>query len=137
MNHQGTKTPRDPIPGQTDHVAHEVVDAAFRVHDALGPGLLESAYERCMLLELESRNLSFENQVTVPIVYRDTLVDAGYRLDLVVEHRIIVELKAVDMLLPIHEAQLLTYLKLTGHRVGLLINFNVPIIKKGIRRMAL
>lgn len=126
-----------PIPDDTEEIAREVVDAAFNVHKELGPGLLESVYEQCLAIELETRKLDIERQVEVPVVYRGLLVDAGFRLDLVVERQVVVELKAVDSILPVHAAQLLTYLKLTGHRLGFLINFNVPVIKKGIQRFAL
>jgi GxxExxY protein len=137
VNHQDTKAPREPIPEETDAVASKVVDAAFAVHSALGPGLLESVYEVCLLHELIKRGLSAERQVTLPIVYDNLRLDAGLRLDLVVEKRVVVELKAVDVLLPVHKAQLLTYLKLSGHRLGLLVNFNSALIKHGIQRIAL
>jgi GxxExxY protein len=137
MNHQDTKTPREPIPAETDEVASKIVDAAFAVHKALGPGLLESIYEVCLLHELNKRGLKVEQQVQLPVVYDNLRLDAGLRLDLVVEKRVIVELKAVEMLLPVHTAQLLTYLKLSGYRLGLLVNFNSAVIKHGIKRIAL
>jgi GxxExxY protein len=123
----------------SDHnrVSGAVVDAAFRVHNTLGPGLLESVYEHCLVHELASRNLAFSRQLALPIVYRDLRIDGGLRLDLLVETLVVVEIKAVERLLPIHEAQLLTYLKLSKKRLGLLINFNVPVLKDGLRRMAL
>jgi len=114
----------------------EVIGAAIEVHKALGPGLLENAYERCLCKELELRKICFENQKDLPLEYKGLNVDCGYRLDIVVKNRLIVELKACDCLLPIHEAQLLTYLKLTNIKLGLLINFNVPILKDGIKRIA-
>lgn len=117
-----------------DSVAREIVDSAFTVHSALGPGLLESVYEQCLAHELQSRGLRIDRQILVPVRYRDILIDAGFRLDLVVEDLVVVELKAMEKLLPVHEAQILTYLKLSGKRLGLLINFNVPLIKDGIRR---
>jgi GxxExxY protein len=112
-----------------------IIVASINVHNALGPGLLESAYLTCLLLELKRLGLSARSQVSVPIRFNDVVVDPGYRLDLLVEDKVIVELKAVEKLLPIHQAQLLTYLKLTGHEVGLLINFNVLQLKDGIKRM--
>lgn len=137
MNHQGTKTPREKIPKAVDDVARIVVDAAFKVHTTLGPGLLENVYEVCLAHELSKRSLKLERQVSLPVVYDGEKLDAGLRLDLLIEDILVVELKAVEALLPVHTAQLLTYLKLTGHRLGLLINFNVPLIKDGIRRIAL
>ncbi|HLG86462.1 MAG TPA: GxxExxY protein [Alphaproteobacteria bacterium] len=117
-----------------DRVARQVVDAAFAVHTALGPGLLESVYEQCLARELTERGIPVQRQVAVPVIYRDVRVDAGFRMDLLVDDLLVVEIKATERTLPIHEAQLLTYLKLSGHRIGLLINFNVPRIKEGIRR---
>src|SRR5439155_23054915 len=105
-------------------------------HRALGPGLLESVYELCLVHELTKRGLKVERQVSLPVVYDSIRLDAGLRLDIVVEDSVVVELKAVESMLPVHTAQLLTYLKLTGHRLGLLINFNVPLIKDGIHRLA-
>ncbi len=113
----------------------QVVDAAMRVHSTLGPGLLESAYEACLAHELRARGHSVVRQHALPVVYRGVRIDVGYRLDLVVDDFVIVELKTVTKLLPIHEAQLLSYLKLSGRRVGLLINFHVLRLKDGIRRM--
>ena len=137
MNHQGTKAPRTAISSETDAIAKQVVDAAYAVHRALGPGLLESVYEICLVHELVKRGLNVERQVSLPVVYDSLRLDAGLRLDLVVERQVVVELKAIEILLPVHEAQLLTYLKLSWYRLGLLINFNVSLIKHGIRRMAL
>ena len=105
------------------------------MHRALGPGLLESAYEACLVYELRQRGLQVEQQKPLPIVYKNISLDCAYRLDLVVEGAVIIELKAVDVLLPIHQAQLLSYLKLSGCKVGLLINFNVRALKEGIRRV--
>lgn len=136
-NLEDTKPPREPIPQETDTVASNVVDAAYTVHVALGPGLLESVYELCLLHELKKRGLKVERQVSLPVVYDGLQLDAGLRLDLVVENRLVVELKAVENLLPIHTAQVLTYLKLSGYRLALLINFNSVLIKRGIRRIAL
>lgn len=115
----------------------DVIGAAIEVHKTLGPGLLESAYEECLCHELELREISFERQKALPIVYKGFTLDCGYRLDIVVTNNLILELKACEHLEQIHEAQLLTYLKLTGIKIGLLINFNVPILKQGIKRLAL
>jgi GxxExxY protein len=109
--------------------------AAIEVHRHLGPGLLESAYEECLCHELVTRGISFERQRPLPVAYKGINLDCAYRLDLVVQENLIVEIKTVDKLLPIHEAQLLTYLKLAGLRVGLLVNFNVPMLKQGIKRL--
>lgn len=125
------------IPTETNEISRVVVDAAFKVHSVLGPGLLESVYETCLTYELKKRGLTVRRQVPVPIEYDDIRFDEGLRLDLLVEGDVIVELKAVEKLLPIHEAQILTYLKLSKCRLGLLINFNVPLIKNGIRRLVL
>jgi GxxExxY protein len=116
-------------------VSGEVVDAAIQVHSALGPGLLEGAYKACVRYELLKRGLPLQAELALPVVYDGIRIDLGYRLDLVVSDCVIVELKAISKLLPIHEAQLLSYLKLSGHRVGLLINFHVPRLKDGIKRM--
>jgi GxxExxY protein len=122
---------------KVEEVAHQVVDAAFAVHKALGPGLLESAYEHCLAFELAERQVTFERQVSLPIMYKGVRVDAGYRLDLLVESCIVVETKAVEELLPIHRAQLLTYLRLSACRIGFLINFNTQLLKTGLRRVIL
>jgi GxxExxY protein len=114
----------------------QVIGSAIEVHKTLGPGLLESAYEECLCHELELRGISFERQKELPIEYKGAKLDCGYRLDIVVENRVVVELKACESFLPIHEAQLLTYLKLTGIKFGLLINFHVPSLKDGIKRIA-
>ena len=137
MNHQDTKTPRKPISERLDAIAKVVVDAAFDVHSKLGPGLLESIYEVCLAHALVKRGLTVERQVALPVVYDDLRLDAGYRLDLLVEGCIVVEIKAVEQVIPVHKAQMLTYLKLTGHRLGFLINFNVPLIRDGIKRIVL
>lgn len=118
-----------------EEIGKQIVDAVFQVHSTLGPGLLESAYEACLMAELQSRNISAYNQIRLPIVYKGKEIDAGYRLDILVEDEIIIELKAVDTLQPVHHAQLLSYLKLSDKRLGYLINFNVPLIKKGIIRI--
>jgi GxxExxY protein len=114
----------------------EVIGAAIEVHKTLGPGLLESAYEECLCRDLELRNISFERQKELPIEYKGVKLDSGYRLDIVVADKLLLELKACENLEPIHEAQLLTYLKLTGIKIGLLINFHIPSLKDGIKRIA-
>ena len=120
---------------EMDQVAHEIVDAALEVHRLLGPGLLESAYQICLVAELEFRQLRVDQQKLLPVTYRGRRLDSSYRLDMVVEDSVVVEIKSVESLLPIHQAQLLSYLKLSGYRLGLLINFNVPLLKNGIRRL--
>ena len=119
---------------QLEAIGKQIVDAAFQVHKELGPGLLESAYERCMVVELIERELRVERQVKLPIIYKGNVIDVGYRLDLIVENEIIIELKTVDHILPVHEAQLISYLKLSGKRLGYLINFKEGLIKNGIHR---
>jgi GxxExxY protein len=116
-------------------VSAQIVDAAMHVHSALGPGLLESAYESCLAFELAGRRLVINRQVELPVVYRGHRVDAGYRIDLLVENLVIVEIKAVDSIASIHEAQLLSYLKLSNKPLGLLLNFNVVHMKNGIKRL--
>jgi len=120
-----------------DEIAAIIVDAAFHVHRKLGPGLLESIYETCLSYEISRRGCRVERQVPVPIVYENLTFDEGFRLDLLVENCIICELKAVEKENPVWQAQLLSYMKLTGKHLGLLINFNVPLIKNGIRRFAI
>ena len=119
-----------------DAIASEIVDAAFNVHKELGPGLLESAYEACLEHELKKRGLVVERQKAQPVHYDGIMIDAGYRIDLLVNDAVIIELKTVEQLAPIHQAQLMTYLKLSGKSLGFLINFNVSLIKNGIRRIA-
>jgi GxxExxY protein len=116
-------------------VGREVVDAAIKVHRSLGPGLLESAYQACLAYELRKRGLRVTCEVLLPVLYDGQQIDAGYRIDMLVEERVIVENKAVERLLPIHQAQLLTYLKLRDCRLGYLLNWNVPLMKQGIKRM--
>lgn len=113
-----------------------IVDSAINVHFELGPGLLESTYEACLTHELKSSDLFVQNQLTLPVKYKNTSIDTGYRIDLLVEKTVIVELKAVENLLPIHKAQLLTYLKLGNKKIGLLMNFNELRLKHGIKRIA-
>lgn len=124
--------------GQNVNQATEaIIGAAIEVHKYLGPGLLESAYEECLCHELNLRNIIFQRQVSLPVVYKDTKLDCGYRIDLLVKDEVVVELKAVDGILPIYEAQTLTYMRLGSWKVGLIINFNVPIVVKGIKRLVL
>ena len=127
----------EPIPKKDEQIGKLIVDAAFAVHKNLGAGLLENVYEVCFCHELSKRNLSFRRQVVVPIVYDGITFDEGFRLDVLVKERIICELKAIEKLLPVHTAQLLTYLKLSDKRLGYLISFNVPLIKHGIKRVVL
>ncbi len=115
----------------------QIIGAAIEVHRELGPGLLESAYQACLAREFSLRNLPFEQEKPLPVEYKGVRIDCGYRLDFIVAGKVVVELKAADVIRPVHEAQLLTYLKLTGCQVGLLINFNVPVLKDGIRRRVL
>lgn len=116
---------------------HEVVDAAFQVHKARGPGLLESVYETCLEYEFQQRGIRFERQRSMPITYGSVRIEAGLRLDFLVDDQVVVELKAVEMVLPVHKAQVLSYLRLAGKRIALLINFNVPLIRDGIKRFVL
>lgn len=119
------------------HITETVIKAAMRVHSELGPGLLESAYSACLRYEFEQAEIRYEPQVPLPLRYRGVRLDAGYRLDFLVEDTVIVELKAVEAVLPLHRAQLLSYLRLSGRPVGLLLNFNVPRMALGIHRMVL
>jgi len=112
-----------------------ILDAAFRVHSALGPGLLENAYEACLAYELQSAGLKVQTQLPLPLVYREVKLEVGYRLDILVEDLVVIEVKAVDALAPIHHAQVLCYLKLSGKKLGLLINFNEVSLKHGIKRV--
>jgi GxxExxY protein len=116
-------------------ITGRIIDAAMKVHTALGAGLLESTYQACLHYQFNVDGLYFEHQVRLPVVYQAVTLDAGYRIDFLVENCVIVELKAVEKLLPLHTAQLLSYLKLSGGRVGLLINFNVPHLRQGIKRI--
>ena len=120
---------------ELNKLTEDIIGAAITVHRELGPGLLESAYEACLAFELVDRGLFVEKQKELPVVYRGFQVDCGFRLDLLVEGKVVVELKAVEKLHPIHEAQLLSYLKLSGCKVGLLLNFNVRMLRDGLKRM--
>lgn len=118
-------------------LTHSIIGAAIEVHRTLGPGLLESAYEECLAHELALQRLLFERQKAVPVAYKGVKLECGYRIDLLVDGRVVVELKAVEVLAPIHDAILLTYLRLSGCKIGLLINFHVAVLKDGIRRRVL
>ena len=120
---------------ELNRLTESIIGAAIAVHRELGPGLLESAYEACLAFELVDRGLNVEKQKELPVRYRGVLVECGYRLDLLIDGKVIVELKAVEKLQPIHEAQLLSYLKLSGCKVGLLLNFNVRMLRDGLKRM--
>ncbi len=120
---------------ESSSLTGKIIGAAIEIHRALGPGLLESAYEACLIYELRLRKLKVEPQKSMPVFYKDVMLDCGYRVDMVVEEQVIVEIKSVTSLASIHEAQLLSYLKLSNCKIGLLINFNVKILKEGIRRM--
>ncbi len=120
-----------------DRLSNQIIGCAIEVHKNLGPGLLESTYEQCLAYELKKSNISFRLQPKLPVKYKKIKLDCGYRVDLLIENKVIVELKSVDSLLPIHQAQLLTYMKLSGVGIGLLMNFNVKYMKSGIKRMVL
>ena len=126
----GGRVERDPL-------TEKVIGLAIEVHRVLGPGLLESAYEGCFCYELKTNGVPHRRQVPLPVVYKSIKLDCGYRMDVVIDGRLVIELKTVDRLLPIHDAQMLTYLKLSGIRIGLLMNFNTPVLKDGIRRLVL
>jgi GxxExxY protein len=135
MNFLTTESTEHTEKEELDPLTGKIIGAAMEIHRALGPGLLESAYEACLIYELRLRKLRIEPQKSMSVFYKDVMLDCGYRVDLVVEDRVIVEIKSVNSLAPIHEAQLLSYLKLSDCKVGLLINFNVRVLKEGIRRM--
>src|SRR5579859_4438200 len=123
--------------GQRDPLTEQVIGLAIEVHRHLGPGLLESAYEACVSFELGNVGLKYRRQVPLPVKYKDVTLECGYRMDLVIEDRLVVELKTVERLMPVHDAQLLTYLRLSGIRTGLLLNFNSAVLKDGLRRLVL
>jgi GxxExxY protein len=123
--------------GQRDPLTDKVIGLAIDVHRALGPGLLESAYEECLSFEFKTNGVAYQRQVPLPIVYKSIKLECGYRMDFVVNNSLIVELKTVERLLPIHEAQLLTYLRLSGVKTGLLLNFHTDLLRNGIKRMVL
>ena len=120
---------------EEDRLSKDIIGAAIEVHRHLGPGMLESAYEKCLCKELEIRNIEFEKQKPLAVVYKGITLDCGYKLDVVVEGKVILELKSVNKLESIHDAQLLTYLKIADLKLGILINFNVPVLKDGIKRI--
>jgi GxxExxY protein len=126
-----------PAPQANDLLTQRIIGFAIEVHRQLGPGLLESAYEECLCYELRQAGLVFQRQVPLPVIYKAVRLDCSYRVDVVVENAVILELKTVERLIPVHEAQLLTYLRLSGLRTGLLLNFNSPVLRDGIRRMVL
>jgi len=120
-----------------ESLTKRIIGAAIEVHREIGPGLLESAYEACLVAEFDRRDIAFRRQVDIPVHYKDMDLSCGYRADMIVDETILLELKSIERLEPVHEAQLLTYLKLTRLNVGLLINFNVPVLKDGVRRRVL
>ena len=126
-----------PLPEETEMLAKVVVDAAYKVHSTLGPGLLESVYEACLTHELHRRQIPTQTQLVIPVVYEGLRLESGLRIDMLIDEQLLVEIKAVDQMNRVFRAQVLTYLKLTGVRLGLLINFNVPLIKNGIERIIL
>ncbi|BAI60937.1 conserved hypothetical protein [Methanocella paludicola SANAE] len=128
---------KDPILNEINKITGQIVDAAFVVHTTFGPGLLESIYEECLIHELKLRGIKVESQINVPLDFKGLYIERGLILDVLVEGQVIVEVKSVKELHPVYEQQLLTYMKITGKRVGLLINFNAPLIKDGIKRMVL
>ena len=134
---QDAKTPSKDLDGAEERLAASTVDAAIKVHASLGPGLLEGVYETCLAYELESRGHQVKRQVVLPIRYEALTLDAGLRMDIVIDELAVLELKSVEHLLPVHHAQLLTYLKLSGLRLGFLLNFNVSLMKEGITRKIL
>ena len=120
-----------------DAVSKEIIGCAIEVHRQLGPGLLESAYEECLMYELSKKALNVKRQMPIPVIYKDIRLDCGYRIDLLVENSVVIELKSIDTLAPIHHAQILTYMRFSGIKTGLLINFNVTILKNGLKRFVL
>ncbi|MBU2649742.1 MAG: GxxExxY protein [Bacteroidetes bacterium] len=122
---------------EINHLTKTIIGCALEVHKALGPGLLESAYEECLSYELINAGLRIERQRAVPVIYKEIMLDCGYRIDILVENSVVIELKTVEVFNPVHEAQILTYMKFASMRIGLLINFNVTLLKNGIRRFIL
>ncbi len=122
---------------EINKITESIIGASIEVHKSLGPGLLESAYEKCLEYELKLRNLKVDRQIPIPVVYKDLHLEYGYRIDLLVENTVIVEIKSVDALHPVHEAQILTYMKFAEKKIGLLINFNVKLLKQGLKRYIL
>ena len=136
QDHQGHQVHQG-VPSELDRLGRTIVDAGLKVHRTLGPGLLESAYEHCLAHELKARGLSVARQAALPITYEGVTLDAGYRLDLLVNDAVVIEVKAVEAMTRLHEAQMLTYLRLSGRRLGYLINFNVAMFRNGVRRLVL
>jgi GxxExxY protein len=139
MNHEDTKAQRNtifvPISDRENWISREIVSITYKIHKKLGPGLLESVYEKCFCNELELRKINYQRQKPVPLVFNNILIDDGLRIDILIDDLVIIELKAQDIHHPVWEAQLLSYLKLTEKRLGFLINFHVPLMKNGIKRM--
>jgi GxxExxY protein len=125
----------EPIPAETEMIVRSAIDAGLKVHTVLGPGLLESVYEQCLAHELVQRGIAVDRQIALSIVYEGATLEAGFRIDLLLARAVVLEIKSVDALAPVHQAQLLTYLKLSGCRLGFLMNFNVPLFKDGVKRM--
>jgi GxxExxY protein len=136
MNHRDTEAQRN-LPAYLNEISGVIVNAAFSIHSQLGPGLLESVYEKCLAHALRRRGRAVQGQMSVPIEFEGLKIPSGLRLDMLVDEAVIVEVKAIEAVLPVHRAQILTYLKLSGRRLGLLINFNVPLIRNGITRIVL
>ena len=122
---------------ETNQITHEILDAAYKVHSNLGPGLLESTYQACLIYELKKKGLNLESEKGLPLIYEEVKLDCGYRIDILVESKVIIELKTVEAFTDVHIAQLLTYLKLSGCKVGLLLNFHTKSLKDGIKRLIL
>jgi GxxExxY protein len=122
---------------EINHITEKIIGCAIEVHRILGPGLLESIYEECLVFELKDAGLDIERQKAVPVIYKKIRLDCGYRIDILVENAVIIELKSADSIIPVHVAQILTYMKLAGKNTGLLINFNVPVLKNGLKRFRL
>jgi GxxExxY protein len=137
IHHRGTENTEagTRVESTKDPLSAKVIGHAIEVHKILGPGLLESAYEECLSYELSTAGLQFQRQMPLPIIYKGKPLECGYRIDIIVERSLLLELKAIEVVLPVHKAQLLTYLRLSGVKVGLLINFNVPVLKDGLVRM--
>lgn len=122
---------------ETNQITHEILDAAYKVHTALGPGLLESSYKACLVYELKKKGLNVEVEKALPLIYEEVKLDCGYRIDIIVENEVVVELKTVEAFTDVHTAQVLTYLRLSGNHVGLLLNFYTKSLKNGIKRLVL
>ena len=122
---------------ETNQITHEILDAAYKVHSNLGPGLLESSYQACLIYELKKKGLNLESEKGLPLIYEEVKLDCGYRIDILVESKVVIELKTVEAFTDVHSAQLLTYLKLSGCKVGLLLNFHTKSLKDGIKRLIL